>query len=30
MTPQTGTYVLVVGDYTDTTVGCYRYQVLIQ
>jgi hypothetical protein len=25
--PQTGDYILLVGDYTDTTAGCYRYEV---
>lgn len=27
--PQAGTYLLMVNDLTDTTVGCYRYQVVI-
>jgi len=27
--PQAGTYLLMVNDLTDTTVGCYRYQVAI-
>ena len=29
VTPQEGNYILIVGDYTDTVVGCYRYQALI-
>ena len=29
VTPQEGNYILLVGDYTDTVVGCYRYQLLI-
>ena len=27
--PQSGVYILLVGDFTDKTAGCYRYQVLI-
>jgi hypothetical protein len=30
VTPQTGNYLLVVGDYTDVTTGCYRYEVVIR
>lgn len=29
VTPQAGNYILLVGDYPDTVVGCYRYQVRI-
>ena len=29
VTPQAGNYVLFVGDFTDATTGCYRYQLLI-
>jgi hypothetical protein len=29
VTPQDGNYILLVGDFTDTVVGCYRYQILI-
>ena len=27
--PQAGTYLLMVNDLTDATVGCYRYQIVI-
>jgi len=30
VTPQTGDYILLVGDYTDATAGCYRYEVTLQ
>jgi hypothetical protein len=29
VTPQAGTYLLMVNDATDSVIGCYRYQVLI-
>jgi hypothetical protein len=29
VTPQEGNYILVVGDYTDSVAGCYRYQLQI-
>jgi len=28
--PQTGDYILLVGDYTDVSTGCYRYEVAIR
>lgn len=28
--PQAGTYLLMVNDLTDTTPGCYRYQMLLR
>jgi len=28
--PQAGTYLLMVNDLTDATVGCYRYQVVVR
>lgn len=28
--PQAGTYLLLVNDLTDATVGCYRYQMVIR
>ena len=28
--PQTGNYLLVVGDYADVTTGCYRYEVAVR
>lgn len=28
--PQAGTYLLMVNDLTDATVGCYRYQVIVR
>ena len=28
--PQTGDYILLVGDYTDTSTGCYRYEVAMR
>ncbi len=30
VTPQNGTYVLLVNDFDDAIVGCYRYQVSVQ
>ena len=30
VTPHTGNYLLIVGDYTDTTTGCYRYEVTVR
>ncbi len=30
VTPQSGNYLLLVGDFTDAVMGCYRYQVVIQ
>jgi hypothetical protein len=30
VTPHTGNYLLVVGDYADVTTGCYRYEVTIR
>ena len=30
VTPQEGDYLLLVGDYTDAAVGCYRYEVSIR
>lgn len=30
VTPQAGTYLLVVNDYTDSMAGCYRYQMSIE
>jgi hypothetical protein len=30
VTPQSGNYLLVVNDYTDTTAGCYRYEVILR
>jgi hypothetical protein len=30
VTPRTGTYLLLVNDFADTIVGCYRYQVAVQ
>jgi hypothetical protein len=29
VTPQSGNYLLVVGDFTDNVAGCYRYQIVI-
>ena len=29
VTPQSGIYVLHVGDFADATAGCYRYHVLL-
>jgi len=29
VTPRAGNFVLFVGDFTDATAGCYRYQILI-
>lgn len=29
VTPQSGTFILLVGDYTDTVIGCYRYQMTV-
>lgn len=29
VTPQSGIYLLHVGDFTDVTAGCYRYHVLL-
>ena len=28
VTPQSGDYILLVGDYTDAYTGCYRYEAL--
>ena len=28
--PQTGNYVLIVGDYADVSTGCYRYEVAVR
>ena len=30
VTPQAGNYLLLVGDYTDVSAGCYRYEVAIR
>jgi len=30
VTPHTGNYVLVVGDYADISTGCYRYEVTVR
>jgi hypothetical protein len=30
VTPQAGTYVLIVNDYADAMVGCYRYQLVVE
>jgi len=30
VTPHTGNYFLMVGDYADVTTGCYRYEVVIR
>jgi hypothetical protein len=30
VTPQGGVYILLVNDFTDEEVGCYRYQVRIE
>ena len=30
VTPQAGTYLLMVNDLTDEALGCYRYQVAVQ
>jgi len=30
VTPRTGTYLLLVNDFADMMVGCYRYQVAVQ
>ena len=30
VTSQTGNYLLIVGDYTDVSTGCYRYEVAIR
>ena len=30
VTPNAGTYLLMVNDLTDATVGCYRYQVMVR
>jgi hypothetical protein len=30
VTPTDGTYLLMVNDLTDATVGCYRYQVMLR
>jgi hypothetical protein len=30
VTPQSGDYVLLVGDYTDAYAGCYRYEVTLR
>lgn len=30
VTSQTGNYLLIVGDYTDGSTGCYRYEVAIR
>jgi len=29
VTPFGGTYLLLVNDNTDATIGCYRYQLVI-
>jgi len=28
--PQAGTYLLLVNDLTDASLGCYRYQVVVR
>ena len=30
VTPQAGTYILLVNDYPDKTTGCYRYEVFLR
>jgi len=30
VTPHTGNYVLIVGDYADISTGCYRYEVTVR
>lgn len=28
--PQTGNYILLVGDFTDAVAGCYRYEIALR
>ena len=30
VTPQSGNYILLVGDFTDAFTGCYRYEVALR